>query len=62
MPVIFLSLYLLSVNLAETYDILLFYLQVTLPASEDTLYWCKIFRLPNIRRRQHMVRVSIVLY
>jgi hypothetical protein len=32
--------------------------QVTLPASEDTLYWCKIFKLPSVRRKHHMVRVS----
>lgn len=36
-------------------------LQVSLPASEDTLYWCKIFRLPNVRRKHHMVRVSFEL-
>ncbi|XP_023701917.1 MOXD1 homolog 2 [Cryptotermes secundus] len=29
---------------------------VTLPASEETLCWCKIFRLPYIRRKHHMVR------
>lgn len=36
-------------------------LQVALPASEDTLYWCKIFKLPNVRRKHHMVRVSFEL-
>ncbi|XP_071438873.1 MOXD1 homolog 2 [Hetaerina americana] len=29
---------------------------VLLPATEDTLYWCKIFKLPEIKRRHHMVR------
>jgi len=36
-------------------------LQVALPASEDTLHWCKIFKLPNVRRKHHMVRVSVEL-
>ncbi|GFG39853.1 hypothetical protein Cfor_08833, partial [Coptotermes formosanus] len=29
---------------------------VTLPALEETFYWCKIFRLPDIRRKHHIVR------
>ncbi|GFG39856.1 hypothetical protein Cfor_08836, partial [Coptotermes formosanus] len=58
----FRSLYLLErVNLEEPLprDLLIWDLRnpmVTLPASEDTLYWCKIFKLPNVRRKHHMVR------
>lgn len=30
--------------------------QVQLPNTEDTLYWCKIFKLPELRRKHHMVK------
>ncbi|XP_034251618.1 MOXD1 homolog 2 [Thrips palmi] len=29
---------------------------VPLPNTEDTLYWCKIFKLPDLRRKHHMIR------
>jgi len=58
----FRSLYLMErVNLEEPppRDLLSWDLKnpmVALSASEDTLYWCKIFKLPNVRRKHHMVR------
>lgn len=51
------------VNMFYNYGIFLYLLlQVALPTSEDTLYWCKIFKLPNFKRKHHMVRVSFYLY
>ncbi|XP_069692739.1 MOXD1 homolog 2-like [Periplaneta americana] len=60
------SLYLMErVNLEEPLprDVLSWDLRnpaVTLPVTEDTLYWCKIFKLPSIRRKHHMVRYEPV--
>lgn len=34
---------------------------VKLPQDDDTLYWCKIFKLPSdIRTKHHIIRVSIL--
>lgn len=58
----FRSLYLMErVNLEEPVprDLLSWDLRnpvVTLPASEDTLYWCKIFKLPSVKRKHHMIK------
>lgn len=31
---------------------------VELPEDDDTLYWCKVFKLADINRKHHLVRVS----
>lgn len=28
------------------------------PSSGDTLYWCRIFRMPPLSRKHHLIRVS----
>lgn len=28
------------------------------PAPGDTLYWCRVFRLPALSRKHHLIRVS----
>lgn len=30
------------------------------PAPGETLYWCKVFRLPALPRKHHLIRVSVV--
>lgn len=33
--------------------------EVELPQGEDTLYWCRVFKLPeSINKKSHMIRVS----
>lgn len=32
---------------------------VELPNGDDTLYWCKMFKLEDINRKHHLVRVSL---
>lgn len=32
---------------------------VELPLGDDTLHWCKVFKLSDINRKHHLVRVSI---
>uniref|UniRef100_T1GKL6 DOMON domain-containing protein n=1 Tax=Megaselia scalaris TaxID=36166 RepID=T1GKL6_MEGSC len=32
---------------------------VELPDGDDTLYWCKMFKLEDINRKHHLIRVSI---
>lgn len=32
---------------------------VELPLGDDTLYWCKMFKLQDIYQRSHVVKVSI---
>ena len=31
---------------------------VELPQGDDTLYWCKVFKLTDIDRKHHLIRVS----
>lgn len=33
---------------------------VELPIGDDTLYWCKMFKLEDINRKHHLIRVSIL--
>lgn len=35
---------------------------VQLPPPGDTLYWCKIFRAPDLRNKHHLIRVSRLLF
>lgn len=28
------------------------------PALGETLYWCKVFRIPSLNRKHHLIRVS----
>lgn len=32
--------------------------QVQLPAPGDTLYWCRVFRAPELKNKHHLIRVS----
>lgn len=32
------------------------------PAPGDTLYWCRVFHLPTLSRKQHLIRVSENLF
>jgi hypothetical protein len=38
-----------------------FKFQVSMTTSDDNFYWCKIFRLPRMSRKHHMIRVSVTL-
>jgi hypothetical protein len=38
-----------------------FKFQVSVTTPDDNFYWCKIFKLPRMRRKHHMVRVSVIL-
>lgn len=29
------------------------------PGAGETLYWCRVFRLPHMDRKHHLIRVSI---
>jgi len=40
----------------KTWDLM--NLEVSVPENEDTLYWCRIFKLPPLDRKHHMIRVS----
>lgn len=31
------------------------------PAPGETLYWCKVFRLPALPRKHHLIRVSVTI-
>lgn len=31
--------------------------QVQLPVPGDTLYWCRVFKAPDIRTKHHLIRV-----
>lgn len=35
---------------------------VELPIGDDMLYWCKMFKLEDINRKHHLIRVSICLF
>lgn len=30
------------------------------PAPGESVYWCKIFRIPSITRKHHLIRVSVL--
>lgn len=30
------------------------------PTPGDTLYWCRVFRLPTLTRKHHLIRVSLI--
>lgn len=32
---------------------------VELPAGDDTLYWCKMFKLQDITQKSHVIKVRI---
>lgn len=34
---------------------------VDAPAPGETLYWCRVFRIPTITRKHHLIRVSVWL-
>lgn len=34
---------------------------VELPDGDDTLYWCKMFKLEDINRKHHLIRVRIYI-
>lgn len=34
------------------------YNQVSLPSNVDTLYWCKLYKMPALRRKHHYIGVS----
>jgi len=34
--------------------------EVSVPENEDTLYWCRIFKLPPLDRKHHMIRYEPV--
>jgi hypothetical protein len=38
-----------------------FKFQVSVTTPNDNFYWCKIFELPRMRQKHHMVRVSVKL-
>lgn len=33
---------------------------VELPKMDSTLYWCKMFKLSDMPKKQHIVRVSVI--
>lgn len=35
--------------------------QVQLPSPGDTLYWCRVFRMPDIKNKHHLIRVSTIM-
>ncbi|XP_033223528.1 MOXD1 homolog 2 [Belonocnema kinseyi] len=35
--------------------------QVRLPTEQDTLFWCRILKMPNIHRKNHVVRYEPVI-
>lgn len=35
---------------------------VELPQGDDTLHWCKMFKLQDITQKSHVIKVYIVLY
>lgn len=35
---------------------------VQLPSPGETLYWCRVFKMPEVRSKQHLIRVSIYHY
>lgn len=32
---------------------------VELPAGDDTLYWCKMFKLQDVNQKSHVIKVGI---
>lgn len=36
-------------------------LDVELPQGDDTLHWCKMFKMNDILRKHHLIRVSRIL-
>ena len=44
-----------SLKLSDSHCLLL--IQVSVPENEDTLHWCRIFKLPPLDRKHHMIRV-----
>lgn len=35
---------------------------VELPAGDDTLYWCKMFKLEDITEKSHVIKVRMCMY
>jgi len=46
------------ISVMSAWSWVLFCPQFTVPNTMDTLYWCKIFKVPPLSRKHHMIGVS----